>query len=99
MVVGTNQAMARQRSKKKKKHFVPAVAMYAEGKCDKLKAHMYNMVPRKNGFDIFAKTTTEIGQYIACTIPNAWDLPLSCDPRILVSQTLLCQHDQLIQLI
>jgi hypothetical protein len=57
-------------TRKKKKHFVPAVAVY-EGKCEELKAHMYDTVPGKNGFDIFAKTTTEIGQYIARTILNS----------------------------
>jgi hypothetical protein len=79
MVVGTDHAMARQRSKKKKKHFVPAVAV-CEGKCEELKAHTYNMVPGKNGFDIFAKTTTEIRQYIACTVPNAGEFTLVMQP-------------------
>jgi hypothetical protein len=78
--VGTNQATSRQRNKKKKKNFVPAVVVY-EGKCEELKAHMYNMVPRKNGFDIFAKTTTEIGQYIASKVPNAGEFALVMQPN------------------
>jgi hypothetical protein len=53
-----------------KKHFIPTATAY-KGKCEELKAHVYNVIPGKDGFDTFAKTTTEIGQYITCTVLTA----------------------------
>jgi hypothetical protein len=61
--------------RKKKKYHVPSISMY-EGKCDEIKLHMHDDVPRKNGFDVFAKMATEIGEYIARTVPNAGEFAL-----------------------
>jgi hypothetical protein len=51
---------------------VPIVSAY-EGKCEGKKQHVYDVVPGKNGFDVFAKTTTEIG-FIAQTVLNGGEL-------------------------
>jgi hypothetical protein len=51
-----------------------------KGKCEELKAHVYNVIPGKNGLDFFAKTTTEIGQYIACTVLNGGEFALIVHP-------------------
>jgi hypothetical protein len=59
-----------QKLHKKKKFHVPSISAY-EGKCEEIKQHVYDVVPWKNGFDVFAKTTTEIGKYIARNVPNA----------------------------
>jgi hypothetical protein len=59
--------------------FARMVTAY-KGKCNKLKGHVYDVVPGKNGFDTFTKTTTEIGQYIACTVLNAGEFALIMRP-------------------
>jgi hypothetical protein len=50
--------------RKKKKSLVPVTSGYV-GKCEDLKGHVYDVTPGKSGFDAFAKTTREIGEYIA----------------------------------
>jgi hypothetical protein len=45
-----------------------------------VKNYVYNVIPGKNGFDIFAKTTTEIRQYIACTVLNTGEFVLVMQP-------------------
>jgi hypothetical protein len=58
----------RQYQKKKKKHFAPAGSGYV-GKCADIKEHVYNIGPTRS-IDLFAKTTRDIGKYLACTIKN-----------------------------
>jgi hypothetical protein len=60
---GTEGASCQKLHKKKIFH-VPSISAY-EGKCDEIKQYVYDVVAGKNGFDVFAKTTTEIGEYIA----------------------------------
>jgi hypothetical protein len=71
---GTEGAGCRKLHKKKKFH-VPSGSIY-EGKCEEIKQHVYDVIPGKNGFDVFAKPTTEIGEHIARTVPNAGEFTL-----------------------
>jgi hypothetical protein len=66
--------------RKKKKFHVPSVSAY-EGKCEEIKHHVYDVVLGKNSFDVFAKMTTKIGEYIAWTIPNAGEFTLVMRPN------------------
>jgi hypothetical protein len=75
MFSGGTKAARGCKLRKKKKHQVPSMSVY-EGKCDEIEHHVYNVVPGKNGFDIFAKTTTDIGAYIARTVGNAGEFSL-----------------------
>jgi V8-like Glu-specific endopeptidase len=54
--------------------------MAYKGKCKELKAHAFDVIPGKNGFNIFAKTTTKIGQHIARTVPNSGEFALVMRP-------------------
>jgi hypothetical protein len=76
---GGTESASRRKLRKKKRFNLPAVSAY-EGKCEEIKHHVYDVVPGKNGFDIFAKTTTEIGEYIARTVPNAGEFTLVMRP-------------------
>jgi hypothetical protein len=60
-----------------------------KGKCKELMGHVYDVVPGKNGFNTFAKTTTEIGQYIAHTVPSASEFALVMRPDNLGFQPFL----------
>jgi hypothetical protein len=68
---GGTEGAGRQKLRKKKKYHAPSVSVY-EGKCEDIKQHLYDVVLGKNRFDIFAKTTTKIGKYIAHTVPKRW---------------------------
>jgi hypothetical protein len=72
---GGTESASCQKLRKKKRFNLPAVSAY-EGKCEEIKHHVYDVIPGKSGFDIFAKTTTEIGEYIAWTVPNAGEFTL-----------------------
>jgi hypothetical protein len=58
---------------------VPSGSIY-EGKCEEIKQHVYDVIPGKNGFDVFAKTTTKIGEYVVRTVPNASKFTLVMRP-------------------
>jgi hypothetical protein len=76
---GTEGASCQKLCKKKKFH-VPSISAY-EGKCEEIKHHVYNVVQGKNGFDLFAKTTTKIREYIAQTVPNTSKFTLVMQPN------------------
>ena len=52
----------------------------AVGKCEEIKDHVYHVLPGKS-FDIYAKTTREIGKYIACTVKDAGEFCTAMDPE------------------
>jgi hypothetical protein len=79
MSSGGTEAARCHKLQKKKKYHVLNVSVY-EGKCDKMKQHVYNIVLGKNGFDVFAKTATKIGKYIVQTIPTATKFALLMRP-------------------
>lgn len=82
----------RKKNFKKKKHF-PQRGSGFEGKCEAIKQHVYDVVPGKNGFDVFAKTTTEIGEYIASNVPNAGEFTLVMRPENLGFPTIAAPDD------
>jgi hypothetical protein len=51
-----------------------------EGKCEEIKQHVYDVIPGKNRFNVFAKTNTKIGEYITHTVPNAGEFSLVMRP-------------------
>jgi hypothetical protein len=74
------EGTSHQKLHKKKKFHVLSVSTY-EGKCEEIKHHAYNIVPGKNEFDVFAKTTTTIGEYIVWTVPNTGEFMLIMRPE------------------
>jgi hypothetical protein len=68
------------KKKKKKKQFTDGQSGYA-GKSDDLKTFVYDVSPGKSGFDSFAKTTREIGEYIARTVKDAGEFRTAMDPE------------------
>jgi hypothetical protein len=67
-----------------------------------LKGHVYDAIPGKNGFDNFAKTTTEIGEYIARTVLNVGEFGLVMHPDnlsfpVIPGQPLPVDQNDLIQ--
>jgi hypothetical protein len=84
---GGHEGTGHRKIKRKKKHSSPMITTY-KGKCKELKGHVYDMVPGKNRFDTFAKTTTEIGQYIARTVPSTAKWALVMRPENLSFPTI-----------
>jgi hypothetical protein len=78
--------------RKKKKSLVPVTSGYV-GKCEDLKGHVYDVTPGKSGFDAFAKTTREIGEYIARTVKDASEFRSAMDPENLGFATLAIPPD------
>jgi hypothetical protein len=78
--------------KKKKKLLVPVTSGYV-GKCKDIKAHVYDVTPGKSGFDAFAKTTREIGEYIAQTVKDAGEFWPAMDPENLGFTALVLPPD------
>jgi hypothetical protein len=74
------------RKKKKKQNY--AVGSSYIGKCDEIKEHVYNVGPTKS-LDLFAKTTREIGEYLACTIKNSAEFCTAFDPEDLGFDTIV----------
>jgi hypothetical protein len=72
----------------KKKKFAQRAGTF-EGRCEAIKHHVYDVTPGKNGFDVFSKTTTEIGQYIALTVANAGEFTLVMRPDNLGFPTIM----------
>jgi hypothetical protein len=88
------EARGNQSRKKKKKHFGSSDTQSGyTGKCDELKAYVYDVSPGKSGFETFAKTTIEIGQYIARTIKEAGEFRTAMDPDNLGFATLTAPAD------
>jgi hypothetical protein len=58
--------------------FLPSAFM---GKCEETKAHVFNMTPGKNGFDVFAKTTRKIGEYMARNVKDCREFCVALDPE------------------
>ena len=67
--------------KKKKKSYGSNEQGGFTGKCEDLKMHVYDVTPGKSGFDTFARTTTEIGEYIARTCKDAGEFRTAMDPE------------------
>jgi hypothetical protein len=82
----------RQTKKHKKKNFVQRTSAF-EGKCESIKQHVYDVTPGENGFDVFSKTTTEIGEYIASNVANAGEFTLVMRPDNLGFPTLTPPED------
>jgi hypothetical protein len=78
--------------RKKKKSLAPVTSGYV-GKCEDLKGHVYDVTPGKSGFDAFAKTTHEIGEYIARTVKDAGEFRSAMDPENLGFATLAIPPD------
>jgi hypothetical protein len=51
------------------------------GKCEEIKAHVFDVTPGKNGFDVFAKTTREIGEYMARNVKDGGEFCVALDPE------------------
>jgi hypothetical protein len=80
---GADEDRSNERSnktKKKKKSFTLASSGFT-GKCEDIKDHIYDVTPGKSGFDAFAKTTREIGEYIARTVKDAGEFRTAMDPE------------------
>jgi hypothetical protein len=83
-----------QSKKKKKKHFGSSDAQGGFiGRCNELKAYVYDVSPGKSGFESFAKTTIKIVGYIACTIKEAGEFRMAMDPDNLGFATLTAPAD------
>jgi hypothetical protein len=78
---------ARQHRKKKKKNFAPVGSGYI-GKCEEIKMHVYDVGPTRT-IDLFAKTTREIGEYLARTIKNGAEFRTAFDPEDLGFETIV----------
>jgi hypothetical protein len=76
---GDNHGDRRRKQHKKKKNFAQRASTF-EGKCEAIKQHVYDVTPGRIGFDVFAKTTTKIGQYIASNVVNAGEFTLVMRP-------------------
>jgi hypothetical protein len=60
----------KKKNKKNKKPSSSSDSSGFVGKCSDIKDHVFDVSPGKNGFDIFAITTREIGEYIARTVKD-----------------------------
>jgi len=69
------------KKKKKKKPSTTVSSTAFVGKCEDIKEHVYDVTPGKSGFDVFAKTTREIGEYIARTIKDGGEFRTALDPE------------------
>jgi hypothetical protein len=58
--------------------FLPSGFM---GKCEEIKAHVFDVTPGKNRFDIFAKTTCKIGEYMARNVKDSREFCVALDPE------------------
>jgi hypothetical protein len=58
--------------------FLPSAFM---GKWEEIKAHVFDVTPGKNGFDVFAKTTREIGEYMARSVKDSGEFRVALDPK------------------
>ena len=69
--------------KKKKKKAASSSTVYTSfvGKCEDIKEHVYDVTPGKSGFDVFAKTTREVGEYIARTVKDGGEFRTAMDPE------------------
>jgi hypothetical protein len=81
-----------QTHRKKKKKQSYAVGSSYVGKCDEIKEHVYDVGPTKS-LDLFAKTTREIGEYLACTIKNRTEFRTAFDPKDLGFDTIVQPPD------
>jgi hypothetical protein len=63
------------------------------GKCKDIKEHVYDAIPGRNGFDVFVKTTREIGEYIARSIKDGGEFRVALDPEDLGFTTLTAPVD------
>ena len=63
------------------------------GKCEDIKEHVYDAIPGRNGFDVFVKTTREIGEYIAPSIKDGGESRVALDPEDLGFTTLTAPID------
>jgi hypothetical protein len=75
--------------KKKKKASSSTVSTSFVGKCEDIKEHVYNVTPGKSGFDVFAKTTRKVGEYIARTIKDGGEFCTAMDSEDLVGFAVL----------
>jgi hypothetical protein len=67
--------------KKKKEKTLSTVLSNFVGKCEDIKEHVYDVTPGKSGFDVFAKTTREIGEYIARSVKDGGEFRTAMDPE------------------
>jgi hypothetical protein len=58
--------------------FLPSAFM---GKCEEIKAHVFDVTPGKNGFDVFAKITREIEEYMARNVKESREFRVALDPE------------------
>ena len=76
------------KKKKKKKSPVSTNSASFSGKCEDIKEHVYDVTLGKSGFDVFAQTTREIGEYIARTAKDGGEFRTAMDPEDLGFTTL-----------
>jgi hypothetical protein len=77
------------KKKKKTSSNVSANSASFSGKCEDIKEHVYDVTLGKSGFDVFAKTTREIGEYIARTVKDGGEFRTAMDPEDLGFTTLM----------
>jgi hypothetical protein len=51
------------------------------GKCEEIKTHVFDVTPGKNRFNVFAKTTRKIGEYMARNIKDSREFRVAMDPE------------------
>jgi hypothetical protein len=68
----------RDKHRGKSVEFLPSAFM---GKCEEIKAHVFDATPGKNRFDVFAKTTCKIGEYMARNVKDGGEFRVAFDPE------------------
>ena len=83
----------KKKSKNRNKASQSSVSAFLIGKCEDIKEHVYDAIPGRNGFDVFVKTTREIGEYIARSIQDGGEFRVALDHEDLGFTTLTAPVD------